>query len=147
MLSYPHFYKGDSKLYEYLEGLNPNKEEHSSYLDYHTQTGVMAFGRSRLQINIWLSGKDADPKIKNDIILPLFWAEEYLEDLPEDVKRTLYLFEFATTKLFFFLRYSSLLCAFLCVSIILYNILNFERESQKNQKDSDINVNLLGTKS
>lgn len=146
MLSYPHFYTGSSKLYEYLDGLHPTEEDHASYLDFHTQTGVMAHGRSRLQMNIWLTGDDAEPNIKNDIILPLFWVEEHLDDLPEDVKKTLYMFEIITTKLFDFLRYASLLCAFLCVLIILYSILNYERKTQQNQKDRDVNLNLLSTK-
>jgi CD36 family. len=35
MLSFPHFYLGDPRLLEAVEGLNPDPEKHDSFLDVH----------------------------------------------------------------------------------------------------------------
>lgn len=33
MVSFPHFYQADPKYINAIEGMNPNKEEHETYLD------------------------------------------------------------------------------------------------------------------
>lgn len=34
-ISQPHFFNGDPKLLEYVNGLNPNKDEHGLFIDIH----------------------------------------------------------------------------------------------------------------
>ena len=38
VMSLPHFYQADPKYINAIEGLNPNKEEHESYLDIEPVT-------------------------------------------------------------------------------------------------------------
>jgi hypothetical protein len=35
MVSFPHFYLGDPRLLEEVEGLSPDPEKHDLYLDVH----------------------------------------------------------------------------------------------------------------
>jgi hypothetical protein len=49
MISFPHFYLGDPRLLEEVEGLNPDPEKHNSYLDVHEVliAGVDRIGQVR----------------------------------------------------------------------------------------------------
>ena len=52
MISYPHFYEGDEKLFEFIDGLEPNREKHETFADIHPRLAFPISGASRLQINI-----------------------------------------------------------------------------------------------
>jgi len=49
MLSFPHFYLGDPRLLEQVEGLNPDPKKHEFYLDVHEVlcAGVERVGQVR----------------------------------------------------------------------------------------------------
>lgn len=50
--SFPHFYTGDRKLIESIEGVNPVQEKHETYADIHPRLAFPIDGASRFQINI-----------------------------------------------------------------------------------------------
>jgi hypothetical protein len=50
-VSYPHFYRGDPSLIQAVKGMSPNKDAHEIFLDIEPQTGLLARGRKRLQVN------------------------------------------------------------------------------------------------
>ncbi|NP_001279072.1 lysosome membrane protein 2-like [Callorhinchus milii] len=51
-ISSPHFYNGDQKLVEDIDGLNPSKEAHQTFLDIEPKTGIPVRIAKRLQLNI-----------------------------------------------------------------------------------------------
>lgn len=60
--SFPHFFTGDPKLFENIEGLQPDEKKHLTYADVHPRLAFPIDGASRFQINIqvqkafWLTG-------------------------------------------------------------------------------------------
>lgn len=62
-LSCPHFFTGDPKLFENIEGLKPDETKHESYVDVHPELAFTIEGASRFQINVqvqkayWFTGK------------------------------------------------------------------------------------------
>lgn len=40
VVSFPHFYQADEKYVKAIEGMNPNEEEHETYLDINPVSGV-----------------------------------------------------------------------------------------------------------
>ena len=53
LLSWPHFYNGDPRLREIVDGLKPDKEKHEFQIDILPQLGVGLRAAIRLQINIF----------------------------------------------------------------------------------------------
>lgn len=51
-ISLPHFLHGSPELSELIEGLSPNEEEHSTYLDVEPITGFTLRFAKRLQVNL-----------------------------------------------------------------------------------------------
>ena len=108
LISYPHFYEGDQKLYNSVEGLEPNQELHESFLDIYPKLGMSVNGSLKLQINIqvkkpsYLRSKKnylsfflifttcchfpEMERLDNDIILPLIWFEISPEGLSEELQ-------------------------------------------------------------
>lgn len=50
--SFPHFYTGDEKLLETVNGLHPQRELHETFADIHPRLAFPIDGASRFQINI-----------------------------------------------------------------------------------------------
>lgn len=50
--SFPHFYTGDPKLFENIEGLEPDEKKHLTYADIHPRLAFPIDGASRFQLNI-----------------------------------------------------------------------------------------------
>lgn len=53
-ISFPHFYLGDPRLVAAVEGLNPQKAVHETYLEVEPQTGLLVKARKRLQVNYYM---------------------------------------------------------------------------------------------
>ncbi|KAK9754137.1 CD36 family [Popillia japonica] len=91
--SFPHFYNADPSLLEQIDGLNPQKELHESYLKIQPKTGIPLEALVRLQVNLKVS---KSPKIRimsklPNMILPIMWIEEGVTDLTPALKRYIYL--------------------------------------------------------
>ncbi|XP_053181867.1 lysosome membrane protein 2a isoform X2 [Scomber japonicus] len=95
VVSFPHFYQADRKYIEAVDGLNPNKEEHETYLDLQPTTGVPIRACKRAQLNIILKRVAGFPKTKfiNETIFPIMFVNETatIDDNSASQMRTLLL--------------------------------------------------------
>ncbi|KAI4501462.1 hypothetical protein M0802_003339 [Mischocyttarus mexicanus] len=76
--SLPHFYKAEPSIGNQFEGLNPNEENHSSYIILEPKTGIPLEVAKRIQVNVLL---DSIPNISHfhnlsKIYFPIFWYSE-----------------------------------------------------------------------
>lgn len=78
IMSTPHFYQGNIEDARKLDGLNPIKEEHQTYLDLEPNTGVVFRAAKRLQVNMPLRRYADMPSLKNvpELIYPILWVNE-----------------------------------------------------------------------
>ncbi|XP_030305890.1 lysosome membrane protein 2 isoform X2 [Calypte anna] len=51
-ISAPHFYQADPKFIKDIEGMNPKKEYHETFLDINPLTGLVLRAAKRMQINV-----------------------------------------------------------------------------------------------
>lgn len=103
---------------EPFEGLSPNETLHQGYADFHSQTAIITRGSSRLQVNILLKANGLDRRIQKDIILPIMWIEENIDDIPQHIKNFMHFYGFVITKLFVILRYSLIVTLALILLLI-----------------------------
>lgn len=79
-ISFPHFYRGDPRLVQDVDGLmKPNNEEdYETYVDVHPEMGFGMGGKIRLQMNIQVKksfGITQLEKFEDDMLLPVAWIE------------------------------------------------------------------------
>lgn len=76
-LSPPHFYEYNGTWNEYLDGLNPNKEDHDSYMLVEPMTGLQMKTLARLQTNLVLPELQQTTAINklSEMIIPQMWVE------------------------------------------------------------------------
>jgi len=84
LLSWPHFYNGDPRLREIVDGLKPDKEKHEFQIDILPQLGVGLRAAIRLQINIFFETQGVT-KLENatDAYVPIVWFEDGIEELDD----------------------------------------------------------------
>ncbi|XP_064415859.1 lysosome membrane protein 2c isoform X3 [Latimeria chalumnae] len=78
IMSSPHFYQADPKYKDAISGMNPNKENHQTFLDINPLTGILVRGAKRVQVNVHVEKLDAFP-ITQDIktlIFPVMYLNE-----------------------------------------------------------------------
>nr|XP_018906943.1 PREDICTED: scavenger receptor class B member 1 isoform X1 [Bemisia tabaci] len=88
LLSFPHFYLGDQKYREAVEGISPpDPEKHEMYIDVQPEMGVTLRARARIQINLAVSQVIDIKQVATfpDIVFPIMWFEEGIEGLPNEV--------------------------------------------------------------
>ncbi|KAG8230737.1 hypothetical protein J437_LFUL011072 [Ladona fulva] len=83
-LSYPHFYEGDPKLTEAVDGIKAIPEEHSSYFYMQVDVGLPLRMAARSQINMALRGMPGISRVEKfrNMVIPLLWTELSMEGLP-----------------------------------------------------------------
>lgn len=122
LISNPHFLEGDQKLFEHIEGLNPNKSLHEIWFYLHPRLSIQLYGTTRTQFNIKVSRYGNYYKnIPNDIILPLAWIESTLEYSSEEVKSRIYFATVIVDYIEIVIKLSSFICFLIS---ILYLIIN-----------------------
>lgn len=52
VLSSPHFYQADESVINSIEGINPNRDDHETFLDVNPLTGILLRGAKRIQVNV-----------------------------------------------------------------------------------------------
>ncbi|XP_014467829.1 PREDICTED: scavenger receptor class B member 1-like [Dinoponera quadriceps] len=92
-ISFPHFYKADPKLLNSVVGLNPVEKLHSSYMKIQPKLGVPIEAKLRVQMNLKVERHPYIAAIANfpDIVFPIMWLEEGVEELTPTIRRLLYL--------------------------------------------------------
>ncbi|XP_026317403.1 scavenger receptor class B member 1 isoform X2 [Hyposmocoma kahamanoa] len=88
MLSFPHFYLADESLREAVEGISPpDPEKHRLFIDVQPEMGIAMRARARIQINLAVSQVVDIKQVANfpDIIFPILWFEEGIDELPSEV--------------------------------------------------------------
>jgi hypothetical protein len=68
-VSFPHFLHGDTRLVAATQGLNPNEDEHETFLDMEPQTGLLTQAHKRLQVNYQMKSKKYPQTLPDDISL------------------------------------------------------------------------------
>ncbi|XP_005096207.1 lysosome membrane protein 2 [Aplysia californica] len=78
VMSMPHFLGCDPQTINAVEGLSPNEEEHSSFLDIEPLTGVVMNAGKKLQINVFMDKIDGFPEFAHlkPIFFPVMWLNE-----------------------------------------------------------------------
>ncbi|XP_019517128.1 PREDICTED: platelet glycoprotein 4 [Hipposideros armiger] len=79
IISLPHFLHATPEIRESVEGMAPNEEEHSTYLDVEPITGFTLQFAKRLQVNILVKPAkkiDALKHLKRNYIVPILWLNE-----------------------------------------------------------------------
>ncbi|KAL0858700.1 hypothetical protein ABMA27_011182 [Loxostege sticticalis] len=88
MLSFPHFYLADPSLLEAVEGISPPvAEDHRLFIDVQPEMGIAMRARARIQINLAVSQVVDIKQVANfpDIVFPILWFEEGIDELPDQV--------------------------------------------------------------
>uniref|UniRef100_A0A8C2RNV3 Platelet glycoprotein 4 n=1 Tax=Capra hircus TaxID=9925 RepID=A0A8C2RNV3_CAPHI len=78
-ISLPHFLHASPEIAEPIEGLSPNEEEHSTYLDVEPITGFTLQFAQRLQINMLVKPAKnivALKGLKHNYLVPILWLNE-----------------------------------------------------------------------
>lgn len=78
-ISLPHFLHASPDVSEPIEGLNPNEDEHRTYLDVEPITGFTLQFAKRLQVNILVKPArkiEALKYLKRPYIVPILWLNE-----------------------------------------------------------------------
>ncbi|XP_032760997.1 platelet glycoprotein 4-like isoform X4 [Rattus rattus] len=78
-ISLPHFLHASPDVSEPIEGLNPNEDEHRTYLDVEPITGFTLEFAKRLQVNILVKpARRIEPlkNLKRPYIVPILWLNE-----------------------------------------------------------------------
>lgn len=52
ILSSPHFYQADKSVINSIRGMNPNQDDHETFLDINPLTGILLRAAKRMQVNI-----------------------------------------------------------------------------------------------
>ncbi|XP_039751840.1 scavenger receptor class B member 1-like isoform X2 [Pararge aegeria] len=87
-LSYPHFYKGDDILFEKVEGLTPNKEQHETRFWVQPDAGLPLDVSSKFQINMALGdiSNIRHTEKFSHMYLPLLWFDIRMYTLPPSLE-------------------------------------------------------------
>ncbi|XP_011875402.1 PREDICTED: scavenger receptor class B member 1 [Vollenhovia emeryi] len=92
-LSFPHFYQADPKLLDDIEGLKPVEKLHGTYFKIQSKLGVPLEGKVRVQLNLKVERQPNIAAVANfpDIVFPIMWVEEGIEELTPSIRRWVYL--------------------------------------------------------
>ncbi|KAL6266243.1 hypothetical protein P5V15_003102 [Pogonomyrmex californicus] len=92
-LSFPHFYKADPKLLDAVDGLKPVEKLHETYFKIQPKLGVPIEAKVRAQLNLKVERQPKIAVVSNfpDIVFPIMWLEEGIEELTPSIRRLIYL--------------------------------------------------------
>ncbi|XP_074026803.1 platelet glycoprotein 4 isoform X1 [Leptinotarsa decemlineata] len=91
--SFPHFLYGDEELSHHVDGLEPDKEKHESYVIIEPRTGVPLNGAARSQINLVVKNMNGfNDKVKkfSNLSIPLVWIEYIQMGIPWYIQALVY---------------------------------------------------------
>lgn len=78
IFSEPHFLHASSELHDYARGLNPNSDEHETFIVLEPVTGAPLSGSKKIQLNMKITNMPTVIMLANvtDGYFPILWAEE-----------------------------------------------------------------------
>lgn len=119
-ISLPHFYKADPELLEEWEELSPDEDKHKSLILVQPDLGLPVYLKTMVQLNLVVHKTMLSPRVKpfNNMIIPVFWLNVEVADLPDSVNNLVELIIFfippiqkAVIWVLFFVGFASLLLA------------------------------------
>jgi len=75
LISKPHFLDSNSRVINAIEGVQPNRIDHETYLDVEPISGVTMNARERVQVNFNLSSDEYFTSDINTTVMPIAWYE------------------------------------------------------------------------
>ncbi|XP_029141525.1 platelet glycoprotein 4 isoform X2 [Protobothrops mucrosquamatus] len=78
-ITLPHFLEASEELFQFVEGLKPNMEEHMTFVDVEPITGLTMHFAKRLQINLLVQPNSKITVLKNikqHFLFPILWLNE-----------------------------------------------------------------------
>lgn len=134
--SFPHFYTGDKRLLESLNGLNPQQEKHETFADIHPRLAFPIDGASRFQINVqvrktaYITGLE---QFQDDQILPVIWLEVVPGEISEELRNMIYHSTFSANAIQLSFKYGSL---FICVASLALLTITCYFRTKRNLKSN-----------
>lgn len=128
MISYPHFMEGDQELFEFFEGLQPNRKKHETFADVHPRMAFPIGGASRLQMNFKVTQKDFNfffsrynyfTQFPKDLILPVFWIEVTAGEIPAEFQTIVFHTTQSANATYLAIQYGSIVAAFVSLLLLL----------------------------
>lgn len=138
--SFPHFLYGDNALFERLDGLAPDENEHLTYADVHPRLAFPMAGSSRFQINVKVfKGLDELSRFQTDQILPVMWMEITSDEVPEELRAMIYHSTFSANAIQLSLRYGSLFGLAISITMLVAGCYlgNTDQEDAEKEKHAN----------
>lgn len=91
VISTPHFFNGDPRLRDAVQGLSPSAHAHDTYIDIEPMSGAVLRVRRRLQVNVeMIPSEDFPPStaLKGRIIHPFIWLDQSIV-VPDELAQKL----------------------------------------------------------
>ncbi|CAH2085932.1 unnamed protein product [Euphydryas editha] len=123
-LSNGHFLHADPKVYERIEGINPNKDKHGSEFIVDPRTGATLSGRLTVQANVIVRDAEHYNKVKpfSDMVVPLVYFEIIQPELPKEDLNNIRLSNYVFPYVIHGIELSILIIGLLILLYALYNI-------------------------
>ncbi|XP_068907836.1 sensory neuron membrane protein 2-like [Tenebrio molitor] len=137
IVSYPHFYLGDSKLSQYTQGLTPMRELHESFISLEPKSGIALSFAIRFQYNIYVKRVEEINMLSkiSDGMFPILWTEEISQSGPEKIQffqNVMYILKILNIG-----KYSSVvlgvLVMLLSVMLVFYHKVRAELKERRNK--------------
>ncbi|KAG5877696.1 hypothetical protein JTB14_018169 [Gonioctena quinquepunctata] len=129
--SFPHFLYGDEEIKQNVEGLQPNKEIHESYVIVEPNTGIPLNGAARSQLNLVvkdMKGFNKEIQKFSNLSIPLVWIEYIQVGLPWHIHLLVY-FQVVVLPVLQFILSPLLL---IIGALLLYQSIRKKKWSRKN---------------
>ncbi|XP_011870818.1 PREDICTED: scavenger receptor class B member 1-like isoform X2 [Vollenhovia emeryi] len=146
-VSLPHFLDADPSLLEDVEGLEPDREKHESYVILQPLIGIPLVFHSRVQTNLVMQRTRYNSKITafNNITVPLIWIDMHILSLPTFMivclKLALQILPIAQTVVMYLLGVIGVTMSVLSLISIVW-ILNQQQQQEQEMVSSNDNPDL-----
>lgn len=138
--SFPHFLYGDKKLFEKIEGLSPNEDDHLTYADLHARLAFPMAGSSRFQINIEVHKNNFRlEEFQEKQILPVMWMEVTSSEVPERMRAIIYHSTFSANAIQLSLKYGSMFGLAISITILIAGCYLESTEAEQIARSKGIN--------
>ncbi|KAK0181183.1 hypothetical protein PV327_003488 [Microctonus hyperodae] len=126
-LSFPHFYKADPKLLDAVDGLKPEKKLHETFFKIQPKLGVPLEAKVRVQLNLKVEHQPDIRAVANfsDIIFPIMWLEEGVDELTPSIRRWIYLSTTFADIAVPFISYGMILVGLAVIGAVIFKSYNY----------------------